>query len=72
MHKDQQTKIEQRLERLSLAMGQALWRIQGFEEILAKYYATAFRLSADAALEDMKTGGHPQFRKGSGSVRRFG
>ena len=34
-------------------MGQALWQIQGFEEILAKYYATAFRLSADAALEDI-------------------
>lgn len=53
MTEDQQAEINQRLERLSLAIGQAIWQIQGFEQMLAKYYATAFQLPAGAALEDI-------------------
>lgn len=45
--------IAERVERLCIKMGQALYQAQGVEEILAKYYSIAFMLSQSPTLEEI-------------------
>ncbi len=45
--------IAERVERLCVQMGQALYQAQGVEEILAKYYSIAFKLSQSPTLEEI-------------------
>lgn len=45
--------IAERVERLCAQMGTALYQAQGVEEILAKYYSIAFKLSYSPTLEEI-------------------
>jgi hypothetical protein len=46
--------IASRVEELCGSLGTALWQVQGAEEILAKYYAIAFRLKGVPSLEQIE------------------
>lgn len=46
-------KISERVECLASAMGSALYQAQGVEEMLAKYYSIAFKLSESSSTEEM-------------------
>lgn len=45
--------IAERVEYLCVKMGAALYQAQGVEEILAKYYSIAFKLSSSPTLEQI-------------------
>lgn len=47
--------IATRVEELCSNLGVALWQIQGVEEILAKYYSIAFKLSDGPSLEEIQS-----------------
>ncbi len=55
MNDDQKQIIDQRLEELCQAVGSALWEAQGVEQMLAKYYATAFKISTEASAEEIES-----------------
>ena len=53
MEEDYKRQIDNRLEQLCKGMGQALWEVQGVEQLLAKYYAIVFELSDNPSLEEI-------------------
>ena len=53
---------------LSRAMGEALWCIQGVEDILAKHYVVACKLSGNEPEEDMNAHFEEQFRNTLGRM----
>jgi len=46
--------IAERVESVCQRMGTALWQVQGIEQILAKYYAIAFKLSGSPSAEEIE------------------
>lgn len=53
MNKQAFEELEARATIVKKAMGDALWEVQGVEQMIAKYYAVAFKLSTSPSPEDI-------------------
>ena len=66
-----QQQLGKALDRLCLAMGRALWEIQGCEQMFAKYYCVAFHLKGKTNLEQMIRELEVNFKHTSGELLRL-
>jgi hypothetical protein len=65
---DRKAEIDARVNQLRAAMGRALWEAQGVEQIVAKYYAIAFKLSTAPTLEEINKAFEENFTHTAGRL----